>query len=218
MMDGQRVRTLWVSRRDHLPRKAREVAHAAQELAVTETWSKLQRDVDIPDSLFQWTPPETWTQYYEPNLDSQTIPPGNPAPEVDLPLGGGGRFRLSAMRGKVVLLNFWRVGCPPCRQEIPFLQELYTQRGGPGFAVVGVNTADDPSRVRALLAACGANYPVIIDTTRAAAELARQFGPDAVPLTYIIGIEGNVCKGWFGFDKEASPPWIREELAKLGVH
>jgi peroxiredoxin/outer membrane lipoprotein-sorting protein len=221
MMDGQRSRSLWISRRDQLPRKILEVAHLKADASVTEVWSNVRRNPRVPDKSFQWTPPDGWTQYYEADLNAGLLPAGSPAPDFDLPLDGGGRFRLSAMRGKLVLMSFWRTGCPPCRDEVSFLQEIYTTLATEGFVVVGINTADDPERSRGFLGKCRATFPAVIDTS-AAAQAVQTFyqtlpGRTAVPLSYLIDAQGNVVEAWYGFDKEAHPTWIRGELARLGI-
>jgi peroxiredoxin/outer membrane lipoprotein-sorting protein len=221
MMDGQRSRSLWISRRDQLPRKIREVAHLMADASVTEVWSDVRRNPHMSDKLFQWTPPENWTQYFEADLSAGLLPAGKPAPDYDLPLDGGGRFRLSAMRGKMVLMSFWRVGCPPCREEISFLQEAYATLATEGFVIVGINTADDPKRARDFLGKCGARFPVVVDTSAAARDVQTSYqtlpGRTAVPLSYLIDAQGNVVEAWYGFDKAAHPAWIRGELARLGI-
>jgi peroxiredoxin/outer membrane lipoprotein-sorting protein len=221
MMDGQRGRSLWISRRDQLPRKIREVAHLMADARVTEVWSNVRRNARMSDRLFQWTPPENWTQYYEADLSKGLLHTGTPAPDFDLPLDGGGRFRLSAMRGKMILMSFWRVGCPPCREEISFLQEAYATLATEGFTVVGINTADDPKRARDFLGKCNARFPVVVDTSAVARAMQTSYqtlpGRTAVPLSYLLDAQGNVVEAWYGFDKETHPAWVRGELARLGI-
>src|SRR5574341_816894 len=62
-----------------------------------------------------------------------------PAPKLALPDVEGTRHRLSALRGKVVLVNFWATWCPPCREEMPALEGLWQKLRGERFVVLAVN-------------------------------------------------------------------------------
>jgi thiol-disulfide isomerase/thioredoxin len=63
--------------------------------------------------------------------DLDLIRPPRPklASDFALDTQEGGRFRLSEQRGKVVVVNFWATWCPPCREEMPALERLYTRYG-----------------------------------------------------------------------------------------
>lgn len=63
-----------------------------------------------------------------------------PADDFTLPMLGGGTFRLSEHRGKVVLVNFWATWCVPCREEFPLLSRLEKRHRRAGLSVLGVST------------------------------------------------------------------------------
>jgi len=109
-MDGQRVWELWLAKADRLPRRMRETIHAQRDIVKVETWSNLALGAAIPEARFAWTPPEGWTEFRLPEPESLLLAAGTPAPDFDLALADGGRFKLSEQRGKVVWLVFWRVG------------------------------------------------------------------------------------------------------------
>jgi thiol-disulfide isomerase/thioredoxin len=68
--------------------------------------------------------------------------------------------------GKVVLLHFWDTNCPPCESEMPHLQKLHEEAGGP-IVVIGIHRAtDDLSAVRKKLDKLGAKYPVLVDSAK----------------------------------------------------
>ena len=68
---------------------------------------------------------------------------GQPAPALVVPELNGQSFDLSALRGKVVVINFWATWCPPCRQEMPALSAFYRQYHGQGLEMIGLS-ADRP--------------------------------------------------------------------------
>ena len=68
---------------------------------------------------------------------------GQPAPALVVPELNGQSFDLSALRGKVVVINFWATWCQPCRQEMPALSAFYRQYHGQGLEMIGLS-ADRP--------------------------------------------------------------------------
>jgi hypothetical protein len=109
-MDHQRSRYLWLARRDHLPRKLKEVVRVAHEIVTHEQWSRVALDEEIPADRFAWRPPPGWQEWRLPTLEEGLLPQGATAPEFDLAGIDGSRLRLSDYRGRAVLLTFWRAG------------------------------------------------------------------------------------------------------------
>src|SRR5512140_2792731 len=68
---------------------------------------------------------------------------GVAAPEVTLPLLAGGDVRLADLEGQVVLVNFWATWCPPCRAEMPEIQNAYEKYRTQNFTVLAVDVAED---------------------------------------------------------------------------
>ena len=61
------------------------------------------------------------------------------ADDFTVTMPGGGKFRLSDHRGKVVMVNFWATWCPPCLEEMPAMDRLYRQHKDAGFTLVAVS-------------------------------------------------------------------------------
>ncbi len=113
-----------------------------------------------------------------------------PAPDFALPTLEGDTLRLSALRGKVVVLNFWATWCAPCRQEIPDFIKLQRELGAERVRFVGVSLDDEGFEVvRPYAEEMGINYPIVHDTGEVA---ARYGGIRVVPTTFLIGPEGKV--------------------------
>lgn len=100
-----------------------------------------------------------------------------------------------ALRGKVVLVNFWATWCPPCRAEIPDLIELQ-EKYKDSLVVLGISEDEaSPDVVRAFAAQYKMNYFVAMTTP----ELARVFrGVAALPTTYVIDREGKIVQHHVG--------------------
>ena len=110
IMKGQRVWRLWVSRKDHLPRKLKETTHVSHDIITNEAWSKVILDADIPNDKFAWTPPAGWKQWRVPEPEERLLKPGETAPDFALLSAEGKTIRLSEFRDKIVWLYVWRAG------------------------------------------------------------------------------------------------------------
>lgn len=102
----------------------------------------------------------------------------------------GASHSLADWRGKVVLLNFWTVSCPPCREEMPSLNTLEKELGGDDFAVVPVAFGyNHPGGVSRFLSQYGIDtLPVLLDPER---RLSAEMGVIAPPVTVLLDREGN---------------------------
>jgi peroxiredoxin len=160
----------------------------------------------ISDDKFVWSPPAGWTELTMPPIEAGLLQPGTVAPDFELASIDGGKIRLSDFRGKFVWMFKWRVGCPPCREEMPDVAALYAKFQDKGLIVLGVNTADAKEFVTEVLHQNHVTFPNIVDTSEDASKAMSQYetlgGASAVPMTYIIDREGKVVDAWYGDEQE----------------
>ncbi len=112
-----------------------------------------------------------------------------PAPDFTLKSDDGSNLRLSEFRGEVVMINFWASWCAPCRQEMPLLDELYTQYQPLGFTILGVNVEEDSTKARKLLKDLPVNFPVLFDNR---SEVSKLYNVVAMPSTVLVDRDGNI--------------------------
>lgn len=112
-----------------------------------------------------------------------------PAPDFSLPARDGSEISLDALRGQVVMINFWASWCGPCRQEFPLLDQLYQRYSPLGFTLLGVNVESDLSDPERWLAATPVSFPVLFDRENKVSQL---YAVNAMPSTVFIDRQGNI--------------------------
>jgi len=113
-----------------------------------------------------------------------------PAPDFTLESLDGGNMRLSDLRGKAVLLNFWATWCGPCKIETPWLVELQNKYGAEGLQVVGVAMDDSGKEDIAKFAKeMGVNYPILLGKEAVGDAYG---GVPALPESFFIGRDGKI--------------------------
>jgi len=121
---------------------------------------------------------------------------GNLAPDFDLQTLDGKSLKLSDLRGKAVLLNFWATYCGPCKIEMPWFVELQKEYGPQGFQIIGV-AMDDASteEISKFAKEMGVNYPILIGKDSVAESYG---GVSVLPTTYFVDRDGKLIAREFG--------------------
>lgn len=114
---------------------------------------------------------------------------GKPAPPFTLTLFDGGTVSLAALRGKVVLLNFWASWCIPCRREARALEAGWRAYRDRGAVFVGVDIQDREADALAFLREFGVTYSNGPDP---GSRIAIDYGVYGIPETFIIDREGRI--------------------------
>ena len=100
--------------------------------------------------------------------------------------------KLSAFKGKVILLDFWATWCGPCKIEIPWFIEFQNKYGKSGLEVIGVVTEDTVEKAKPFAAQWKMNYTVLQGLDRD--DIQDAYGPLlGIPVTILISRDGKVC-------------------------
>lgn len=135
------------------------------------------------------------TQLIAPG-DIPTAPEVNAyAPDFSLPSLNDENIYLSDYEGKVVLINFWAVWCPPCRQEMPSIQQAYAQYGS-DLVVLSVNSGDSKLDAEAFKEEYGLTFEIVLDSEYKVQDLYRVRG---LPTTFVVDRQGIIQVAHIGF-------------------
>ncbi len=135
---------------------------------------------------------------------------GQPAADFELRIFGGDVLRMSDLKGKVVVLNFWASWCPPCRAEMPNFEEMWREMRDDDVVFVGVAVSDSPEDARAFAEATGVTYPIGVD---ASGVIARDYRVVSLPTTFLIDREGAEARRFGLANRGALRILIRSKLA-----
>jgi thiol-disulfide isomerase/thioredoxin len=103
---------------------------------------------------------------------------------------------LEAHRGKVVVLDFWASWCVPCRRSFPWLNAIQARYGTDDLVIIGVNLDESRQDAETFLAEYPPQFQIVYDETRS---LAREFGVEAMPMSFVIGRDGELMARHYGF-------------------
>jgi thiol-disulfide isomerase/thioredoxin len=120
----------------------------------------------------------------------------SPAPDITVNSLKNVPLKLSDLKGKVVLLNFWATWCPPCREEIPSMMKLNSAMAGKPFQMVAVSIDEGGvPEIESFFKASGFKLPTYTDQGGAA---QKTYGITGVPESFVIDKNGILVKKVIG--------------------
>jgi thiol-disulfide isomerase/thioredoxin len=117
-------------------------------------------------------------------------------------------WKLSSLRGKVVLLDVWATWCDPCRESLPLYQDMATEYAARGFEVVAVSVDDSPELIPPFLAETKVQLPIVVDP--GARVVGDRLKVGQLPTAFLIDRKGQVRVVHEGFDEALFSTWLSE--------
>lgn len=124
---------------------------------------------------------------------AQSTAIGAQAPEIDLPTPDGKNIKLSSLKGKVVLVDFWASWCGPCRVEMPNVVNTYNKYKSKGFTVYSVSLDKEAGAWKNSIKALGMTWENhVSDLKYWQCEAAQAYGVNGIPATFLLDKEGKI--------------------------
>jgi len=136
-------------------------------------------------------------------LSSHALKVSQPAPEFSLKAiknySAEKPLSLKDFRGKVVYVDFFASWCIPCRQSLPFLNNIRNRYSDRGFEVVAVNLDEDPKAAMDFIKRFNIDYPVVVDPS---GKVAESYGLQGMPNSFLVDRSGKVRDIHIGFQEK----------------
>lgn len=140
--------------------------------------------------------------------------------DADIALLGGGTFKISDKKGKVLLVNIWGTWCGPCIAEMPHLVELQNKLGEQGLEVIGLNIGDGNGTpepiddIKAFVAKQKLNYTIAIASNSVSSQFNSITKQSVVPQTILVDRQGRL-RGVFVGGGQRIFNSMKENVAKV---
>ena len=133
------------------------------------------------------------------------------APDFTLErLDEAGDLQLSSLRGKAVVLNVWASWCVPCKDEAPYLEEIWRENRGRGLVVLGLDAKDFRGDAKDFISRFDLTFPVVFDGP---GDTLDGYGVTGFPETFVLDREGRVVKAFVGpVDGDDERPELRAAI------
>jgi thiol-disulfide isomerase/thioredoxin len=126
--------------------------------------------------------------YHAVKLEEAASPVGKPARDAPVTTLDGDSERLASFDGHPVWLNFFATWCPPCKREMPQIEQRYRKLGPKGLSVIGVDQEETPELISRFVKPLSITFPIVIDEGPAAAT----YNVFALPTSVFIDAHGIV--------------------------
>ena len=124
---------------------------------------------------------------------------GQKAPNFEVEMFDGSTIKLSDLKGKVVLLNFWATWCPPCRAELARVEkDIIEKFKGKPFVFIPVSRGEKRATVAAFREKMGYTFPMGLDPE---GRIYDEYAETYIPRNFLIGKDGKVVKASVGYDE-----------------
>jgi thiol-disulfide isomerase/thioredoxin len=123
------------------------------------------------------------------------VPIGGTLPDATLTGLNGPPRKLSAFRGRPLIINVWASWCGPCREEMASLERLAWRDGEQYFAIIGISTDDDADQAKSMLKNTNATISHFIDI---GLQMENMLGASRLPLTVLVDADGRVLEKIYG--------------------
>jgi thiol-disulfide isomerase/thioredoxin len=130
-----------------------------------------------------------------------------PAPTTAFSLLSGKHLDIGALRGRVVLVNFWATWCPPCRKEMPSMDRLDKMESGRPFTVLAVNVKENADLVENFLDVMPLGFPIALDED---GKLTAAWKAFVYPTSYLVDKSGMIR-----FSLNGSAEWDDPEIVEI---
>ncbi|MCC6722382.1 MAG: AhpC/TSA family protein [Bacteroidia bacterium] len=205
---GERFKSMQKSRTDNIAAFINS-KEGCLALYFAVTFLFEEPDISLMEAVYQKLnkkmPNSKYTKELKIALDSiSPLEIGGVAPDLELADFDGKMIKLSSLRGKVVLIDFWASWCGPCRRENPNVVKLYNNFKNKGFEIYGVSLDENGDKWKAAVSNDGLSWIHVSDLKGWQSIASRIYQVSSIPYTVLLDKSGRIiAKGLRGSELEA---------------
>jgi peroxiredoxin len=179
-------------------------------IGLLNTKNEFQFIDDLTERLDQNYPENKMIIQLRQQLDEmRALSLGQVAPDFELPTPEGNMVKLSDLRGKYVMIDFWAAWCKPCREENPNVVRLYEEYKDRGFDIIGVSLDRTKEAWIGAIEQDGLTWTQVSDLAYFNSAAATLYQIEAIPATYLLDPEGRII------GKDLRGPSLENKLAEI---
>jgi thiol-disulfide isomerase/thioredoxin len=209
----------WIDHNSHLVWKTRmavttEVGQSGAKTTSLETtlYTDVQMSVSLPADTFAFAPPPGAAELNAGRVVGRETLLGRPAADFNLRNLDGEEIHLSALKGRVVLLDFWATWCGPCRVTMPRLNSLFKKFRKQDVVILGIDMNENEQTVRAFVRKNRFEYPILL--VPKGDPVVENYSARAIPTLVLIDKNGVVADYKVGYGNETEE-MLRADLVRL---
>jgi thiol-disulfide isomerase/thioredoxin len=196
-----------ISRHDRVVRD-REERYLTEGEILWYRWSISDVEFDAPGpdrwSISTLMPTAVSTDYKRPERP-KLLAIGEAAPLLigDL-LGTGPEADTIHYEGRVTFVDFWAIGCAPCRHSMPVIDSLHRVYAGRDVQFIGANPFDTVAKLQTFFEKRDLHYPTLVMER----DSQKAFNVQAIPVFYLVDASGRVAASWEGYGRGTEREWL----------
>ena len=149
--------------------------------------------------MIWWPTPAAEQEHQTPPEQETIVKDGMAAPDFEVTMFDGQKVKLSDLKGKVVLINFWATWCPPCRDELARVEkDIIAPFKDKGFVFLPISRGETKEAVEKFRNKMGYTFPMGLDTDQS---IYGKYATNYIPRNFLVGKDGKIVKISIGYDE-----------------
>lgn len=158
--------------------------------------------------LIFWNPTVAKAQEHPTPEQATRVKAGQKAPDFEVKMFDGSTIKLSDLKGKVVLLNFWATWCPPCRAELARAgKDIIKRFKGKPFVFLPISRGEQRHTIAAFREKMHYSFPMGLDPD---SDIYGLYAETYIPRNFLIDKDGNIVKASVGYDEKEFAELIKD--------
>ena len=175
---------------------------AVADSLAKSAFEELKKDEKLFELVFDKTVDDLRREHFQTEIENQL---NVPAPDFTLKDLDGNDVSLEDFLGQIVFIDFWAAWCPPCKKELPILQETFDNYSSEGVVFLAISTDKDTSKVKPFINENNYKFTVLFDNG-----MKKAYDVAGIPTVFIVDQEGIIRYEHVGYRPDVGELWAKQ--------